>query len=133
MSCTYTDNQIIEQSLSEAGLAPISRARTLAAVKACSDSAGAMAYIESDPAVALPLPRYESRLVEKMIGEGDVERLLSVEASLCDRTLVAMLYKHGQSAAWLAACCCSMFSPFGFSVIEPAEVELRRGDLFCFA
>ena len=37
-----------------------------------------MAYIESDPAIALPPPRYESRLAERMIGEGDVERLLSV-------------------------------------------------------
>jgi hypothetical protein len=35
-----------------------------------------MAYIDSDPATALP-PRYESRLVEKMIGKGNVERLLS--------------------------------------------------------
>jgi hypothetical protein len=48
-----------------------------------------MAYIETDPPIALPLPRYESRLAERMIGEGDVERLLSVEASLRDRALVA--------------------------------------------
>jgi integrase/recombinase XerD len=54
-----------------------------------------MAYIESDPAIALPLPRYESRLAERMIGEGDVERLLSVEASLHDRALVAVLYLGG--------------------------------------
>jgi hypothetical protein len=44
-----------------------------------------MAYIESDPAMAVPLPRYESRLAERMIGEADVERLLSVEASVRDR------------------------------------------------
>jgi len=43
----------------------------------------------------LPLPRYQSRLAEKMIGEGDVERLLSVEASLRDRALVALLYFGG--------------------------------------
>jgi integrase/recombinase XerD len=137
MSCTYTDDQIINQwlecqpstltrscyardvkrlrthtnkplnqmrlgdllsfaqSLSEAGLAPISRARTLAAVKSLFRFCQRMAYIESNPAIALPLPRYESRLAERMIGEGDVERLLSVETSLRDRALVAVLYLGG--------------------------------------
>jgi len=79
------------QSLSEAGLAPISRARTLAAVKSLFGFCRPITYIETDPAIALPLPRYESRLAERMIGEGDVERLLSVEASLRDRALVALL------------------------------------------
>ena len=107
MSCTYTDNQIVEQrleclpspltrscyardvsrlrkhthkpliqiklddllsfaqSLSEAGLAPISRARTLAAVKSLFGFCRRMAYIESDPAIALRLPRYERRLAEE--------------------------------------------------------------------
>jgi integrase/recombinase XerD len=83
------------QSLSEAGLAPISRARTLAAVKSLFGFCRRMAYIETDPAIALPLPRYESRLAERMIGEGDVERLLSVEAPLRDRALVAVLYLGG--------------------------------------
>jgi site-specific recombinase XerD len=50
------------QSLSEAGLAPISRARMLAAVKSLFGFCRRMAYIETDPAFALPLPRYESRL-----------------------------------------------------------------------
>src|SRR5215469_6731093 len=103
MSCTYTDNQIVErwldcqpspltcscyardvrrlrahthkplnqislgdllsfaQSLSEASPAPISRARTLAAVKNLFAFCRRMAYIESDPAIciaaaALPEP-----------------------------------------------------------------------------
>jgi site-specific recombinase XerD len=61
----------------------------LAAVKSLFGFCRRMAYIESDPAIALPPPRYESRLAERMIGEGDVERLLSVEAPLRDRALVA--------------------------------------------
>jgi len=64
------------QSFSEAGLEPISSARTLAAVKSLFRFCRRMAYIETDPAIALPLPRYESRLAERMIGEDDVERLL---------------------------------------------------------
>jgi integrase/recombinase XerD len=83
------------QSLSEAGLAPISRARTVASVKSLFGFCRRMAYIETDPAIALPLPRYESRLAERMIGESDVERLLSVETSLRDRALVAVLYLGG--------------------------------------
>jgi site-specific recombinase XerC len=78
------------QSLSEAGLAPISRARTLAAVKSLFGFCRRMSHIESNPAIALPLPRYESQLAERMIGESDVGRLLSVETSLRDRALVPL-------------------------------------------
>jgi len=78
------------QSLIEASLAPISRARMLAAVKSLFGFCRRMSYIESNPAIALPLPRYESRLAERIIGEGEVERLLSVETSLRDRALVAL-------------------------------------------
>ena len=52
------------QSLSEAGLAPISRVRTLAAVKSLFGFCRRMGCIESDLAIALPLPRYEGRLAE---------------------------------------------------------------------
>jgi site-specific recombinase XerD len=54
-----------------------------------------MAYVETDLAIALPLPRYEVRFAERMKGEGDLERLLSVEASLRNRALVALLYFGG--------------------------------------
>ena len=129
MSCTYTDNQIVErwldcqpspltrsryardvrrlrahthkphnqislgdllsfaQSLSEASLAPISRARTLAAVKNLFGFCRWMAYIESDPAIALPLPRYE-----KTRGKDDRRgrcRALAVRGGVAPRSRIS--------------------------------------------
>ena len=47
------------QSLVAAGLAPISRARTLAAIKSLFGFCKRMRFIAVNPAAELPLPRYE--------------------------------------------------------------------------
>jgi site-specific recombinase XerD len=53
---TLGDLQAFAQSLVEAGLAPTSRARTLAAVKSLFGFCQRMRYVPADPAAELSLP-----------------------------------------------------------------------------
>jgi site-specific recombinase XerC len=58
------DLQAFAQTLVVSGLAPISRARTIAAVKSLFGFSCRMRYLPSNPAAELALPRYEKRLAE---------------------------------------------------------------------
>ena len=73
---TLGDLQGFAQSLVDAGLAPISRARTLAAIKSLFGFCQRMSYIARSPAAELVLPSYEIRLAERIVGEPEVQRLL---------------------------------------------------------
>jgi site-specific recombinase XerD len=53
------DLQSFAQSLVQAGLAPISRARTLAAVKSLFGFCQRMRYVSTNPAAELSLPGYD--------------------------------------------------------------------------
>ena len=64
------DLQSFAQSLISEGLAPISRGRTLAAVRSLFGFCHRMGLIKSNPALELPLPRYESRLAERVLSQG---------------------------------------------------------------
>ena len=92
---TLGDLQHFAQSLVEQGLAPISRARTLAAVKSLFGFCQRMRYLPADPAGELALPAYESRLAERIVGEDDVKRLVEADAGPRDRTLLRLLYAAG--------------------------------------
>jgi Phage integrase, N-terminal SAM-like domain len=59
---TLADLPRFGQSLVDAGLAPISRARTLAAIKSLFSFCQRVRYIPSNPAAELALPNYENRL-----------------------------------------------------------------------
>ena len=75
------------ESLSDAGLAPISRVRVLAAARSLFAFAFRMRYIPINPAAELALPRYENRLAERILPEEDVQRLLVAQQRPRDRTL----------------------------------------------
>jgi integrase/recombinase XerD len=92
---TLADLQSFAQSLSSAGLAPISRARTLAAVKSLFGFCCRMRYLPSNPAAEPALPSYENRLAERIVGEEDVARLLQAEERPRDRVLLRLLYAAG--------------------------------------
>ncbi len=87
--------QAFAQSLIDAGLAPVSRARTLAAVRSLFGFCHRMRFIDVNPAAELPLPHYEGRLAERIVSEEDVGRLLTAEAALRDRLLLCLLYSAG--------------------------------------
>ena len=92
---TLGDLQSFAQSLVEDGLAPISRARTLAAIKSLFGFCQRMHHVSGNPAAELLLPCYEKRLAERIVGEGDVRRLVETDAKPRDRVLLRLLYAAG--------------------------------------
>ena len=89
------DLQSFAQSLVVSGLAPISRVRTLAAVKSLFGFCQRMRYVSGNPAAELVLPCYEKRLAERIVGEEDVRRLVETDAKPRDRVLLRLLYAAG--------------------------------------
>jgi site-specific recombinase XerD len=69
------------QSLIAEGLAPISRGRTIASIKSLFSFCQRMRFIAVNPAAELPLPRYETRLAERILPEEAVQRVLGAELS----------------------------------------------------
>ena len=92
---TLGDLQAFAQLLSAAGLAPVSRVRVLAAAKSLFGFCYRMRHIPANPAAELALPRYEVRLVERILSEEDVQRMLAVDAEPRDRVLLHLLYGGG--------------------------------------
>jgi site-specific recombinase XerD len=92
---TLADIQGFAASLTAAGLAPISRARTLAAIKSLFGFCQRMRYITANPAAELDLPNYENRLAERIVSESEVQRLLETAEGGRDRVLLAVLYAAG--------------------------------------
>jgi len=79
---TLGDLHGFAQSFIDAGLAPVSRARTLAATRSLFGFRQRMRYLPANPAAELPLPVYEIRLAERIVGEEDV---LPKESPPCDQ------------------------------------------------
>ena len=89
------DLQDFDQSLVKAGLAPVSRVRTLAAIKSLFSFCCRTRYLPANPATELTLPPYEQRLAERIVAEEDVQRLLAVDMPLRDQVLLQLLYTAG--------------------------------------
>jgi site-specific recombinase XerD len=89
------DLQDFAESLVEAGLAPVSRLRTLAAVKSLFGFCCRIQYLPANTAQELALPAYESRLAERILPEEDVQRVLAVDLEPRDRVLLQLLYTAG--------------------------------------
>ena len=83
------------QSLIIAGLAPVSRARTLAAIKSLFGFCQRMRFIAVNHAAELPLPRYEAQLNERILPEEAVQRVLEAPGTARDHVLLQTLYIAG--------------------------------------
>ena len=92
---TLADLQSFAQSLATSGLAPISRVRTLAAVKSLFGFCHRLRYVSINPAAELTLPSYENRLAERILAEEDVQRVLAAETEPRNRVLLRLLYAAG--------------------------------------
>src|SRR5437763_7230912 len=75
---TLAELQDFAQTLTNSGLAPISRVRTLAAVKSLFGFCVRMRYLAVNPAAELALPAYENRLAERILAEEVEERGLQL-------------------------------------------------------
>jgi integrase/recombinase XerD len=89
------DLQDFAEALVDAGLAPVSRLRTLAAVKSLFGFCCRMHYLQANPAAELALPAYESRLAERIMPEEDLQRVLAVDLAPRDQVLLRLVYTAG--------------------------------------
>jgi integrase/recombinase XerD len=92
---TLADLRGFAQALTSSGLAPISRARSLAAVKGLFGFCHRMRHIPLNPAAELTVPSYENRLAERILGEEEVQRMLAAETEPRNRLLLRLLYATG--------------------------------------
>src|SRR5690242_12421183 len=89
------DLQDFSNSLIADGLAPVSRVRTLAAVKSLFSFCCRTRYLPFNPAAELALPAYEQRLAERIVAENDVAKLLAADAKERDKLLLCLIYSAG--------------------------------------
>jgi integrase/recombinase XerD len=87
------DLQRFAQSL--AGLAPISRGRTIAAIRSLFRFCQRRRFLPDNPATELVLPRYERRLAERMLGEDQIRGLLETSQSQRNSLLFRTIYAAG--------------------------------------
>jgi integrase/recombinase XerD len=92
---TVHDLQRFAQSLIDRGLAPISRARTIAATKSLFAFCQRTRHLSANPAQELALPAYENRLSERIVAEEDVRRMIAGEQKPRNRILLNLLYTAG--------------------------------------
>ncbi|MGH9612196.1 MAG: site-specific integrase, partial [Bryobacteraceae bacterium] len=92
---TAIDTARFAEHLSNIGLAPISRARTLAAVRSFLRFAQRSGVLAEDLADTIRLPRCNNRLAERILAEEQVQRMINGEADERNRTILSLLYTGG--------------------------------------
>ena len=105
-------------ALADAGLAPASRARHLAALRSFFNWCEERGHLQANPAAALSAPRRGRRL-PRYLEEDEVERLLAAPAAddpqeHRDRALLEVLYSSGCRVAELVA-------------LDEVDLDLRQG------
>jgi integrase/recombinase XerD len=78
-----------------ATLAPASRYRILAAVKSLLAFGHRLGYLPFDVGRALRLPAIRNRLVERILPEADLHRILELEGDRRNRAILSLLYASG--------------------------------------
>ena len=92
---TLADLQAFSDSLQQGGLAPASQHRILAAVKSLFAFGCRLGYLPFDTARPLRLPTLRNRLAERILDEGQVQRMIALEAHPRNRAVLLLLYGAG--------------------------------------
>lgn len=92
---TLADLQSFADALGEQGLAPSSKARTLAAIKGLLSFGHRLGLLRFDVGRALRVPQARSRLSERILSEADTHRLLAFADNARNRALLRLLYAAG--------------------------------------
>ncbi|MFT3785519.1 MAG: tyrosine-type recombinase/integrase [Tepidisphaeraceae bacterium] len=100
---TLRDLQAFADDLEQIGLAPASRHRTLSAVKSLFGFGSKLGYFAFDVGRALRLPTPDSRLAERILDEGQVERMLMLEVNPRNGMMLTVLYATGLRITELAS------------------------------
>jgi integrase/recombinase XerD len=90
---TLSDLQEFANSLGDLG--PASRYRVLSAVKSLLAFGHRIGYLAFDVGRVLRLPMVRNRLAERILPEGDLHRILSLEPQARNRALLTLLYASG--------------------------------------
>jgi integrase/recombinase XerD len=86
-----------------AHLAPASRARALGAVKSLAAFGHRLGYLPFDVGAPVRVPPVKRALAERTLGEGDVHRLLALEANPRNHALLRLLYAGALRVSELCA------------------------------
>jgi len=89
------DLQAFADDLERQGLAETSRHRILAAVKSLFAFACRLGYLQFDVGRPLRLPTLRNRLAERILDEGQVQRMIALEAHPRNRAILLLLYGAG--------------------------------------
>ena len=100
---TLTDLQGFADSLAD--LAPSSRCRTLCAVKSLLAFGHRIGYLSFDVGRALRLPGVRNRLTERILPEGDIHRMLTLEPKDRNRILLTLLYASAARVGEICGLC----------------------------
>ena len=92
---TLADLQAFSDNLEQSGLAPASQHRILAAVKSLFAFGCRLGYLPFDTARPLRLPTLRNRLAERILDEGQVQRMIALEAHPRNRAILLLLYGAG--------------------------------------
>jgi integrase/recombinase XerD len=84
-------------------LAPASRARKLGALKSLASFGHRIGYLAFDIGAPLRLPPVKSTLAERILGEGEVHRLLALETRPRNHALLRLLYTAALRVSELCA------------------------------
>ena len=90
-----TAGDVQDFGASVGGLAPASQARKLGSVKSLLGFAHRLGYVDFNAGAPVRLPPVKGTLAERIIPEGDVHRLLALEANPRNHALLRLLYVAG--------------------------------------
>ena len=93
VAVTVGDLQAFGRSISDK--APASQALALSALKSLLTCAYEMGYIRFNPGKAVKAPAVKRTLAERILAEGDVQRLLHLEPNPRNRALLTLIYAAG--------------------------------------
>lgn len=100
-SVTVGDVQGFADAL--AGLKPASRARKLSTVKSLLTYAHRLGYVQFNVGAAIRLPAIKGELAQRIMGEGDVQRMLALEVNARNAALLRLIYGAGLRISEAAA------------------------------
>ncbi|MGH7043145.1 MAG: tyrosine-type recombinase/integrase [Acetobacteraceae bacterium] len=90
--CQVTLADLVAYGETLSHFAPASRARKLGALKSLASFGHRIGYLTFDIGAPLRLPAVKSTLAERILGEGDVHRLLTLETHPRNHALLRLLY-----------------------------------------
>lgn len=100
---TLGDIQGFAEQLVQASLEPSSAYRTMSAVKSLFAFGHRLGYLQFDVARPLRLPALRNALAERILDEGDVLRMIALEAMPRNKCIVLTLYAGGFRVAELCS------------------------------